>query len=205
VCPQWVRLGSGEVRSEPLQRFVAVVLFPEAHFDGNRPVLWGIKGKRSNRGNLLSQWVELALFIGVSQNEPSPAEARSMVVTSQCSGHRVIGLYVGASNVRRYFPRNCSTIELHLDHLRIECGLGERFWNGQPEIRDPRLCLWLESKHLQRKDSGNPISLAMTPMGERIFTLKPVSHEEAPAPARRPVEAPSPVVLSTERVPAFAA
>jgi hypothetical protein len=128
-----------------------------------------------------------------------------MVVTSQCSGHHVTGLYVGSSNVRRYFPRNCSAIELQLDHLRIECGLSERFWNGQPEIRDPRLCLWLESKHLQRKDSGSPISLAMTPMGERTFTLKPVNHEEAAAAARHPLEAAGTVVLSSPRVPAFAA
>jgi hypothetical protein len=128
-----------------------------------------------------------------------------MVVTSQCSGHRVIGLYIGASNVQRYFPRHCSTVELQLDHLRIECSLGPRFWNGQPEIQDPRLCIWLESKHLQRKDSGNPISLAMTPIGEHTFALRPVKHEEAVVPARRPHAPAEPVVLQTGGVPAFAA
>ena len=69
-----------------------------------------------------------------------------MVVTSQCCGHRVTGILVGESNVQRYFPRNITEIELQLDHLRIECGLGPHFWNGKPEISDPRLCLWLESK-----------------------------------------------------------
>jgi len=47
-----------------------------------------------------------------------------MVVTSQCSGHRVIGILIGENNVQRYFPRHVKEIELQLDHLRIECGLG---------------------------------------------------------------------------------
>jgi len=63
-----------------------------------------------------------------------------MVVTSQCIGNRVIGLYVGANNVRRYFRRRVATIELQIDHLRIACGLTPHFWLDQPEIHDPRLC-----------------------------------------------------------------
>ena len=107
-----------------------------------------------------------------------------MVVTSQCNGNRVTGLYVGANNVRRYFPKHVAEIELQLDHLRIECGLTSHFWNGQPEIHDPRLCLWLESKHSQRKGHRQPLPLAMTPAGERSFTLGPVLHGE-PSKARR--------------------
>jgi len=97
-----------------------------------------------------------------------------MVVTSQCSGRHVTGLYVGERNVRRYFPKQFSTIELRLDHLRIECGLNPDFWDGRPEIQDPRLCLWLESKHFQRKESRSPMPLAMMPAGERSFTLGPM-------------------------------
>jgi hypothetical protein len=107
-----------------------------------------------------------------------------MVVTSQCSGNRVTGLYIGASNVRRYFPRHVSAIELKLDHLRIECGLAPHFWQGEPEIHDPRLCLWLESKHSQRKESRAPIALAMTPSGEHSFTLGPATPDDL-ARARR--------------------
>jgi len=44
---------------------------------------------------------------------------------------------VGASNVRRYFPRNISSIELQLDHLQIQCGLKPNFWRGEPEIVRP--------------------------------------------------------------------
>ncbi len=37
-------------------------------------------------------------------------------------------------------------IELQLDHLQIQCGLAPEFWHGEPEIRDARLCEWLDFK-----------------------------------------------------------
>jgi hypothetical protein len=100
-----------------------------------------------------------------------------MLVKSQCDGNRVTGLYIGADNVRRYFPRRVAQIELRLDHLRIECGLTSHFWNGEPEIHDPRLCLWLESKQWQRKERRAPMPLDMTPSGEHSFTLWPAKHD----------------------------
>ncbi len=101
-----------------------------------------------------------------------------MVVTSQCNGRRVTGLYVGASNVRRYFSKRATQIELRLDHLLIECGLPPGFWRDKPEIHDPRLCLWLESK--QHAGSGqSPVPLAMTPSGNNSFVLGPASKEPA--------------------------
>jgi hypothetical protein len=98
-----------------------------------------------------------------------------MVVKPQCIGHRVIGLYVGVNNVRRYFPRNIAAIDLQLDHLQIQCGLAPHFWNGQPEIHDPRLCEWLESKHFQGRGYRNSVPLAMTPSGENSFVLGPAA------------------------------
>jgi hypothetical protein len=115
------------------------------------------------------------------QNWPSQGLAfsgrRTMVVTSQCSGHRVTGLYVGAHNVRRYFPKTVQEIELQLDHLRIECWLGPDFWKDQPAIHDPRLCLWLESKHRNGKGEA-AVPLAMIPSGENSFILGPPSLEK---------------------------
>jgi|ERR1700677_3888490 hypothetical protein len=101
-----------------------------------------------------------------------------MVVTSKCVGHRVTGLYVGSSNVRRYFSKRVTQIELQLDHLLIECGLSPGFWHDKPEIRDPRLCVWLESK--QRSGSGQT-PLAMTPSGHNSFILGPASKDSAAA------------------------
>jgi len=102
-----------------------------------------------------------------------------MVVTSQCSGRRVIGIVVGENDVRRYFPKNVKEIELQLDHLRIECGLGPHFWNGKPEISDPRLALWLESK--DRRGSGRrvPTPLAMIPSGANSFIVDPANLDDA--------------------------
>jgi hypothetical protein len=104
-----------------------------------------------------------------------------MVVKAQSKGQGLSGIHVGSDNVRRYFPKNVSTIELQLDHLSIQCGLAPDFWQGQPEIYDPRLCAWLENKHMHSSRNRTPVPLAMVPAGENAFRLQPVS---ADAPAR---------------------
>ena len=43
-----------------------------------------------------------------------------MMVKTHSLGHGVVGLHVGATNVRRYFPRSTEAIELELDHLHIQ-------------------------------------------------------------------------------------
>jgi len=101
-----------------------------------------------------------------------------MVVTSQFIGHRVTGLHVGASNVRRFFPKRVTQIELQLDHLRIECGLNPNFWHDHPEIDDPRLCIWLESK--RHNGNGNaPVRLSLVPSGTNSFVLSPAGKDAA--------------------------
>ncbi|HWG21562.1 MAG TPA: hypothetical protein VG225_13615 [Terracidiphilus sp.] len=98
-----------------------------------------------------------------------------MVVKAQSKGRGLSGIHVGLDNVRRYFPRDVSTIELELDHLRIQCGLAPDFWQGQPEIYDPRLCAWLETKHMHASRNRTPVPLAMIPAGKNAFRLQPVS------------------------------
>lgn len=102
-----------------------------------------------------------------------------LIVRAQSRGRGVSGLYVGAANVRRHFPSSISVIELHLDDLRIRCGLAPDFWQGQPEIHDPRLCVWLETRHLSRTRDRTPVRLAMIPEGENSFRI-----ETAPRPGR---------------------
>ena len=97
-----------------------------------------------------------------------------MVVRTHSKGRGVTGLLVGASNVRRYFPRHVPVIELHLDHLRIQCGLGPDFWQDEPEIHDPRLCAWLDSKNFRTRPDRSPIPRAMVPAGKNSFRLRPV-------------------------------
>ncbi len=97
-----------------------------------------------------------------------------MVVKTQCKGRGVTGLHVGNNNVRRYFPKHISVIELQLDHLQIQCGLEPGFWQGQPEINDPRLCAWLEAKHLHGRYDRSPVPLAMIPAGKNSFRLQPI-------------------------------
>jgi hypothetical protein len=98
-----------------------------------------------------------------------------MVVKTHSKGYGATGLHVGVRNVRRYFPKSIAVIELQLDHLQIQCGLDPDFWRGQPEIYDPRLCAWLESKHMHGNQNRTPVPLAMIPEGENSFRLQPVS------------------------------
>lgn len=98
-----------------------------------------------------------------------------MVVKAQSKGRGLSGLVVGTDNVRRYFPRSVSTIELELDHLRIQCGLRPDFWQGQPEIYDPRLCAWLETKHMHASRDRHPVTLTMVPSGKNAFRLQPLA------------------------------
>ncbi len=102
-----------------------------------------------------------------------------MIVEAQSKGAGISWLHVGAANVRRHFPRGMATIELQLDHLRIRCGLKPNFWQGEPEIYDPRLCVWLETRHMSRTGNRTPVRLAMIPEGENSFRL-----EEAPIKRR---------------------
>ncbi|HEY1577593.1 MAG TPA: hypothetical protein VGF82_11045 [Terracidiphilus sp.] len=101
-----------------------------------------------------------------------------MVVKTQLRGGEVTGLHVGARNVRRYFPERIRTIELQLDHLQIQCGLSPDFWNGQPEIHDPRLCEWLDFKVARPMGERKQVNLSMTPAGKNVFRLFSVTQKE---------------------------
>jgi hypothetical protein len=94
-----------------------------------------------------------------------------MVVKAQYDGCRISGLYVGVNNAKRYFSKRMAAIELELDHLRIECWLAPPFWEGNPEIHDPRLCAWLDSKNLHQKPCHIAVPLAMVPSGKNSFKL----------------------------------
>jgi hypothetical protein len=100
-----------------------------------------------------------------------------MVVKAQYNGCRVSGVYVGVENARRYFSQGIAVIELQLDHLRIECGLKPHFWDGEPEIQDPRLCEWLESKNLHDRPCRTPVPMAMIPSGKNSFKLASLSRD----------------------------
>jgi hypothetical protein len=97
-----------------------------------------------------------------------------MVVRTHCDGREVVGLYVGTRNARRKFPKDTQSIELVLGHLHIHCDLPPEFWRGQPEIRDPRLCDWLESKIFHGRPRRTPVPLALLPAGKNTFQLQTI-------------------------------
>lgn len=98
-----------------------------------------------------------------------------MIVKAQYCGNHVAGLYVGSNNVRRYFSKRNRQVELELGHLRILCGLNPPFWQNKPAIEDPRLCVWLETKHPQQAPSQTEIPLALIPSGKNSFRLAEIA------------------------------
>jgi hypothetical protein len=98
-----------------------------------------------------------------------------MVVRTQSNGTNSFGLRVGTANAKRYFPRTMEAVELRLDDLHIECQLPASFWNGQPEIFDPRLCAWLKFKVLKERRNGNPIALKLEQSGTNSFTVQSIA------------------------------
>ncbi|MGC1460840.1 MAG: hypothetical protein WA802_01480 [Terracidiphilus sp.] len=101
-----------------------------------------------------------------------------MVVRTQNRGRAITGLQVGANNVRRYFPKGAAVIELQLDHLQIQCWLRPAFWLDQPEISDPRLGAWLESKNFHVRPSHDPVAVAMIPSGKNSFRVRPIAFKD---------------------------
>ncbi len=101
-----------------------------------------------------------------------------MIFEADCKGSVVTGLRLGRESGGTLFGSRPGMLELELDHLRISCGLPAGFWNGEGEIRDRRLCGWLELKK-QREGAVGAMSVTLTPAGENAFRVKPVFEREA--------------------------
>ena len=96
-----------------------------------------------------------------------------MLVRTTAKGHASAALHVGARNVQKYFGGHSSVVALELDHLCIDCVLPPEFWQGDPEIHDPRLSEWLRFKVLKGTSVQASGSLQMIPAGENCFRLVP--------------------------------
>src|SRR5579863_6649763 len=96
-----------------------------------------------------------------------------MLVTTYKDGTAGTGLMIGAANVRRYFPKSTSAVELRLDDLQIQCTLEPDFWQGRPQIHDPRLSVWLEFKVGRGRGGRPPTQLSMVPSGADTFVVRP--------------------------------
>lgn len=96
------------------------------------------------------------------------------MVRTECKGRRVTGIYIGARNARRNFPRQDAAVEFELGHLRIGCELGPGFWRDQPRICDPRLCEWLEFKLYRERRYLTPLPLALVHSGRNAYRVRQV-------------------------------
>lgn len=96
-----------------------------------------------------------------------------MLVKTYKDGLSRTGLHIGEANAQRYFSRLRPSIELRLDDLHIQCTLTPDFWQGRPEIHDPRLSEWLEFKLARRGQGREPILLNLLSSGAGKFELRP--------------------------------
>lgn len=131
-----------------------------------------------------------------------------MLVKTYKDGHDRTGLHIGEANARRYFSRRKPSVELRLDDLRIRCSLPPDFWQGHPEIHDPRLSGWLEFKIGRRASGREPILFSMIPYGADTFVVRPRSAaqpESYGADVTRPRNVQSESVLAYEDAPSLEA
>ena len=136
-----------------------------------------------------------------------------MVVKTQCKGHAFTGVEVGAGNVRRYFPRDIVVIELHLDHLLIQCGLAPEFWQGEPRFATLGSVPGSSRKTSMASRAQAPIPLALIPSGKNCFRLQPISAHKQPRttprrilsirPGRKPLPDPEPASTKTLQISAL--
>ena len=89
-----------------------------------------------------------------------------MLARLQIRGREVLGLHIGKTNARRFFPAAIPIVQLELDHLRIDCELKPGFWRDRPEITDSRLCAWLAAKCSRHERDDMPTSVEMLNAGE---------------------------------------
>jgi hypothetical protein len=121
-----------------------------------------------------------------------------MIVRTLGNSRDVSGLYIGARNVRRHFPRDRQHIELTLGHLHIFCDLPPEFWEGCPEIHDHRLAAWLQSRVFHGKTTQGPAPIAMVPKGNGAFRLVPYSIPAASSNGLSKI-GPPPAVVHAEK------
>jgi len=121
-----------------------------------------------------------------------------MQVRTYRDGRDRTGLHIGEANAHRYFRKRESSIELRLDDLHIQCTLPPDFWQGHPEIHDPRLSEWLEFK-AARRPGREPILLSMVPTGAGTFVVHSQSDKQPEsfgADVNLPRKSPSPSYVS---------
>lgn len=95
-----------------------------------------------------------------------------MVVQIQRNGRSVTGLHIGSGNVRRHFPKGQQSVDLEIGHLQICCKLQPDFWRNEPQISDPRLTAWLESKEPEDKTRRARTQMSLVLVEGESFRLE---------------------------------
>jgi len=129
-----------------------------------------------------------------------------MLVKTHRNGHDRTGLHIGRANANRFFRKDAPSIELKLGDLRIQCTLAPDFWEGRPQIHDPRLSEWLRFKVGRARSGPGAALLTLVPAGVDAFVLHPsleAASEVFGAEISAPTKAPPRSSLPPIWVPEF--
>jgi hypothetical protein len=104
-----------------------------------------------------------------------------MLVKTHRNGNDRTGLHIGRANANRFFRKDAHSIELKLGDLHIRCTLAPDFWEGRPQIQDPRLSEWLKFKVGRARSGPGAALLTLVPAGVDTFVLHPSSEAASEA------------------------
>lgn len=96
-----------------------------------------------------------------------------MIVSASYDGHSTYGLRILEEDVSLYFRPEWPTVSVYLPDEAdpAEIPLTPSFWEGSPELRSPRIRVFLARNDLEEWERNRPPRFELVPLGEGVFRL----------------------------------
>jgi hypothetical protein len=96
-----------------------------------------------------------------------------MIVSAWYDGHSTYGLRILEEDVSLYFRPEWPTVSVYLpdESDPAEIPLTPSFWEGSPELRSPRIRVFLARNDLESWERNRPPRFELVPLGEGVFRL----------------------------------
>lgn len=96
-----------------------------------------------------------------------------MIVSAWYDGHSSYGLRVLEEDVSLNFRPEWPTVSVYLpdESEPAEIALTPSFWAGSPELRSPRIKVFLARNELEKWERNRPPYFELIPLGEGVFRL----------------------------------
>jgi hypothetical protein len=96
-----------------------------------------------------------------------------MIVSAWYDGHSTYGLRVLEEDLSLNFRPEWPTVSVYLpdESDPAEVPLTPSFWEGSPELRSPRIKVFLTRNDLEKWEKNRPPRFELIPLGEGVFRL----------------------------------